>query len=59
MVLVLAGALWAAVAPTYESMLGARILQGLGTVQYESITFDLIGDMYHGETSHYLSTHSR
>ncbi|KAH9204674.1 major facilitator superfamily domain-containing protein [Leptodontidium sp. 2 PMI_412] len=46
MALLFAGVIWAALAKSYDSMLGARIIQGLGTTMFESITFAIIGDMY-------------
>ncbi|KAK7409635.1 hypothetical protein QQX98_008150 [Neonectria punicea] len=32
--------------PTYNVLLGGRILQGLGTAAFESITFSAVGDLY-------------
>ncbi|KIW88444.1 uncharacterized protein Z519_11013 [Cladophialophora bantiana CBS 173.52] len=42
-----AGCLWAGAANSYGSLVGARVLQGLGIAVYESVTFAVIGDMYH------------
>jgi len=44
---VLAGSIWAGRAQSYGSLVGARVFQGLGVAMFESITFALIGDMYH------------
>ncbi|KAK5219672.1 hypothetical protein LTR72_008056 [Exophiala xenobiotica] len=43
---VLAGTIWASRAMTYNSMVGARVFQGLGLAMFESVTFTLIGDLY-------------
>ncbi|KAH9207925.1 major facilitator superfamily domain-containing protein [Leptodontidium sp. 2 PMI_412] len=44
--LLLAGTLWAGASNSYNSMLGARIIQGFGMTMFESIAFAIIGDMY-------------
>lgn len=44
---ILSGTIWASVAKSYQSFLGARVLQGLGMAMFESVTFTLIGDLYH------------
>lgn len=40
------GCLWNAEAKSFNSMLGARILQGLSSATFESVTFSVIGDLY-------------
>lgn len=42
-----AGTLWGGFSQTYGSMVGARVLQGLGISMFESVTYAIIGDMYH------------
>lgn len=42
-----AGSLWAGFAKSYGSLMGARVVQGLGIAMFESVTYSLIGDMYH------------
>jgi MFS family permease len=44
--LLLAGSIWCGESTSYNSMLGGRIIQGLGTATFESITFAIIGDLY-------------
>lgn len=44
---VLAGAAWASAAESYNSFVGARVVQGLGIAMFESVTYDIVGDMYH------------
>jgi len=46
MVLLIAGSALCAASKSYESMLSGRIIQGLGTAAFESITFSLVGDLY-------------
>ncbi|KAH8585664.1 major facilitator superfamily domain-containing protein [Bisporella sp. PMI_857] len=41
-----AGSIWLIYAGSYNSILGARVLQGIGVSFYESIGFGLIADMY-------------
>lgn len=41
------GTIWAARAQSYGSMLGARVMQGLGIAMFESVTYAIVGDMYH------------
>ncbi|KAI1848397.1 hypothetical protein JX265_008821 [Neoarthrinium moseri] len=38
--------LWCAVAPTYDSLLAARLFQGLGNAAAETVSPALIGDVY-------------
>ncbi|KPM39823.1 hypothetical protein AK830_g6737 [Neonectria ditissima] len=45
-VLLLAGSILCTAAPSYDTLLGGRILQGLGTAAFESITFSAVGDLY-------------
>lgn len=40
------GTIWCALATSYESMIGGRLIQGLGTSIFESVTFAIIGDLY-------------
>lgn len=42
----LAGSIWAAVANSYPSLVGARVLQGIGIAMFESVTFAIVGDLY-------------
>lgn len=44
---VLAGCIWAGRAESYGSLVGARVVQGLGLAFFESITFAIVGDLYH------------
>lgn len=44
---VLAGCVWCGRAQSYGSLLGARVMQGLGLAFFESITFAVVGDLYH------------
>lgn len=44
---VLAGCIWAGRANSYGSLVGARVVQGFGLAFYESITFAIVGDLYH------------
>ncbi|EXJ57744.1 uncharacterized protein A1O5_12534 [Cladophialophora psammophila CBS 110553] len=46
MVFLLAGTIWCAEATSYDSMIGGRLIQGVGTAIFESVTFTLIGDLY-------------
>ena len=41
-----AGTLWGGFAQSYGSLVGARVLQGLGIAMFESVTYALIGDLY-------------
>lgn len=41
-----AGSLWAGGASSYGSLVGARVVQGLGVAMFESIAFAIIGDLY-------------
>lgn len=47
LVAVLVGSIWAGVSKSYGSMVGARVVQGLGIAMFESVTFALVGDLYH------------
>lgn len=40
------GCIWNAEAHSFGSMVGARVVQGLGTTAFESLTFSVIGDLY-------------
>jgi MFS family permease len=42
-----AGTVLGGLAESYGSLIGARIVQGLGVAMFESVTFSLIGDLYH------------
>ncbi|KAL6401300.1 hypothetical protein AUP68_15168 [Ilyonectria robusta] len=42
----LAGSIWGGAATSYASLLGARILQGVGIALFESLSFAVIGDLY-------------
>jgi MFS family permease len=42
-----AGSIWGGRAQSYGSMVGARVLQGLGIAMFESVTFAVIGDLYY------------
>ncbi|KPM34784.1 hypothetical protein AK830_g11791 [Neonectria ditissima] len=44
---VLAGCIRAGRAQSYASLVGARVLQGLGLAFFESITFAIVGDLFH------------
>lgn len=44
--LVAAGCVWAAAADSYNSMLGARILQGIGIAPFEGLIQVVVADMY-------------
>ena len=46
MVFLITGGIVCATAKSYEALLGGRLLQGVGTTAFESVTFSLIGDMY-------------
>ncbi|OAL28547.1 hypothetical protein AYO22_02741 [Fonsecaea multimorphosa] len=41
-----AGTIWCAKATGYQSMIGGRMIQSIGTAIFESVTFTLIGDLY-------------
>lgn len=41
------GTVWGSRANSFGSMVGARVVQGLGIAMFESVTFSLIGDLYH------------
>lgn len=43
----LAGTIWGGYATSYDSLLGARILQGLSVAMFESVVFSIIGDLYY------------
>lgn len=43
----LAGTIWASLATSYSSFLGSRVVQGLGIAMFESVTYAIVGDMYH------------
>jgi MFS family permease len=42
-----AGTVWGSRAQSYGSLVGARVLQGLGIAMFESVTYAVIGDLYH------------
>ncbi|KFY93843.1 hypothetical protein V498_04227 [Pseudogymnoascus sp. VKM F-4517 (FW-2822)] len=42
----LVGTLWGGAAKSYGSLVGARVLEGLGVSMFESVMFSIIGDMY-------------
>lgn len=42
----LAGSLICAAAPTYNVILAGRLVQGLGTAAFESVSFSMVGDLY-------------
>ncbi|KAJ5935988.1 hypothetical protein N7454_005286 [Penicillium verhagenii] len=42
-----AGTIWGGAALSYNSLLGARVLQGLGVAMFESVTFAVVGDLYY------------
>jgi MFS family permease len=46
MVLLLVGSIVCGEAKSYSIMLGGRIIQGVGTATFESITFAIVGDLY-------------
>lgn len=41
-----AGTLWGGAAQSYGSLLGARVLQGLGVAMFESVMYAVVGDLY-------------
>lgn len=43
----LSGTIWGGYATSYDSLLGARILQGLSVAVFESVIFSIIGDLYY------------
>ncbi|KAL4889544.1 major facilitator superfamily domain-containing protein [Aspergillus ambiguus] len=47
MVCALVGTVWGGAAQSYHSLLGARIVQGFGVSMFESILFDVVGDLYY------------
>jgi MFS family permease len=40
------GTLWGGAANSYNSLVGARVLQGFGVSMFESVMFSIIGDLY-------------
>lgn len=42
---VVAGTIWVPEAKSYNSLIGARVFQGLGLAMFESVTFSIVGDM--------------
>jgi MFS family permease len=42
-----AGTVWGGFATSYDSLLGARIVQGLSVAMFESVMFSVIGDLYY------------
>ncbi|OBT71597.1 hypothetical protein VF21_09531 [Pseudogymnoascus sp. 05NY08] len=42
----LVGTLWGGAAKSYGSLVGARVVEGLGVSMFESVMFSIIGDMY-------------
>jgi MFS family permease len=47
MICAFVGCIWGAAAKSYESELGARMIQGLSMAYFESITYAFIGDLYY------------
>ena len=47
LVLCFVGTILGGASLTYNSMAGARIVQGLGMAMFESVAFSVIGDLYH------------
>lgn len=47
MALLFAGTVWCAASTSYDTLLGARIIQGVGSAVFEAVTFALVGDMYY------------
>lgn len=45
--LAFAGTLWGGAAQSYNSLLGARIVQGLAVAAFESVMYSVIGDLYY------------
>lgn len=43
----LGGTIWGGCATSYDSLLGARIIQGLAVAVFESVIFSVIGDLYY------------
>lgn len=41
------GTVWGGAAQSYGSLMGARVVQGLGTAMWESVMYSIIGDLYH------------
>ncbi|PVH73219.1 MFS general substrate transporter [Cadophora sp. DSE1049] len=41
------GTVWGGASQSYDSLLGARIVQGLGVSMFESVMFAVIGDLYY------------
>jgi MFS family permease len=46
MICAFVGVMWAAFAKSYESFLGARMIQGLSMAYFESVVYAFIGDLY-------------
>lgn len=44
--LAMVGCIWNAEAKSFNSMVGARVVQGLSSATFESVTFSVIGDLY-------------
>ena len=40
------GSIWAAAATSYNSFIGARVMQGIAAAFFESVVFAIIGDLY-------------
>lgn len=41
------GTIWGGCSTSYDSLLGARIIQGLSVSLFESVVFSVIGDLYY------------
>ncbi len=48
-----AGSLWGGAAQSYASLVGARVIQGLGIAMFESVTFAVIGQFGNGTSAVY------
>ncbi|CZR68753.1 related to transporter protein HOL1 [Phialocephala subalpina] len=46
MAFLLAGTIWCACSTSYQTLLGGRIFQGIGSTFFEGVAFSVIGDMY-------------
>lgn len=46
LVALLAGSLLCAASPSYNALLAGRLVQGLGTAAFESVSFSIVGDLY-------------
>lgn len=41
-----AGTIWGGAAHSYHSLIGARVVQGLGIAMFESVMYSVVGDLY-------------